>query len=77
MFDLILQWSKRMANKVRKAAGRRPRELPPIELIAIEEDADLAEFRRSEIRDLLSRLYLSLRRRGRPAQDDQEDNRAA
>jgi len=73
MFDLILQWSKRMAEKIKATAQGRPRELPRVRLIPVVDPASGAILRKKEVQVMLIAMFANLHKRGRPRKGDEEE----
>jgi hypothetical protein len=73
----MLNWSLFMAKYPQVLTRNRLTELPAIELVAIEEDPIRAAERRLEVYDLLARIHLLSKKRGRPSLKQDSETYAA
>lgn len=63
----MIKWSSYMAKVSQVSTRYRLAQLPPVELIPVEEDKIRASERRVEVYDLLARMHLLSKKRGRPS----------
>lgn len=74
MFNFVLQWSLRMAKKVKDAAQRRPSELPRVCLIPEVDRSTDADMRKKEVQLILAMMFANLHKRGRPKGNSGEED---
>ena len=66
-----------MARKRRLKAFGPLRDLPTVEFIPVREGKEEFEKRVQEVRDIIARMYVNARKRGRPVKDEWEEDHAA
>lgn len=73
----IQKWSSTLAKYRRIKAHKPLRELPRVELIPVLETKMEFEKRAEEVREIITRLYLNTKKRGRPNRNEWEESDAA
>jgi len=73
----IQAWSNTLAKYRRLKAHKPLRELPRVELIPVLETKNEFEKRVQEVREIITRMYLNTKKRGRPSRNEWEESDAA
>lgn len=73
----FLKWWHQMARKRRLKADGPLRDLPTVEFVPVREGKEEFEKRVQEVRDILARMYVNARKRGRPVKNEWEEGYAA
>jgi hypothetical protein len=71
------KWWQQMARKRRPKAFEPMRDMPTVEFIPVQEGKEEFEKRVQEVREILARMYVNARKRGRPTKDEWEESHAA
>lgn len=77
LVKLIQKWSSTLANYRRLKAHEPLRELPRVQLIPVLETKTEFGKRAREVREIITRLYLNTKKRGRPSKAEWEESDAA
>jgi len=74
---LLQKWWYKLAKYRCLKANEPLRDLPRVELIPVKESKEEFEKRVQEVREIIARMYLNTKKRGRPSNDQWEEDHAA